>query len=76
MHFPALVIIVLAYIWFGLNEVAAIGAVAVNKVPNVVVTLREGARALDKSLLEMGQAFQLNRRKMLTQIIQIGRAHV
>ena len=69
LNFPALVIIVLAYIWFGLNEVAAIGAVAVNKVPNVVVTLREGARALDKSLLEMGQAFQLNRRKMLTQII-------
>ena len=26
----------LAYIWFGLNEAAAIGAVAVNKIPNVV----------------------------------------
>ena len=46
LNIPALVIIVLAYIWFGLNEAAAIGAVAVNKIPNVVVTMREGARAL------------------------------
>ena len=47
LNLPALVIIILAYVWFGLNEAAAIGAVALNKIPNVVVTLREGARALD-----------------------------
>jgi NitT/TauT family transport system permease protein len=45
LNLPALVIIILAYVWFGLNEAAAIGAVALNKIPNVVVTLREGARA-------------------------------
>lgn len=59
LHLPALVIIVLAYIWLGLNEVAAIGAVALNKLPNTAVTLREGARALDKSLDEMARVFSL-----------------
>ena len=34
-------------------EAAAILAVALNKIPNVVVTVREGARALDRGLLEM-----------------------
>ena len=33
LNLPALVIIVLAYIWAGLNEAAAIGAVALNKLP-------------------------------------------
>jgi len=58
LNIPALVIIVLAYIWFGLNEAAAIGAVAVNKIPNVVVTMREGARALDPSYAEMAAVYR------------------
>ncbi|WP_292434761.1 ABC transporter permease [Mesorhizobium sp.] len=58
LNIPALVVIVLAYIWFGLNEVAAIGAVAVNKIPNVVVTMREGARALDPSYAEMAAVYR------------------
>src|SRR5262245_14787852 len=41
LNLPALVIIVLAYIWGGLTEAAAILAVAVNKVPNAVVVIRE-----------------------------------
>lgn len=58
LNIPALVIIVLAYIWFGLNEAAAIGAVAVNKIPNVVVTMREGARALDPHYAEMAAVYR------------------
>lgn len=58
LNIPALVVIVLAYIWFGLNEAAAIGAVAVNKIPNVVVTMREGARALDPRYAEMAAVYR------------------
>jgi NitT/TauT family transport system permease protein len=58
LNIPALVIIVLAYIWFGLNEIAALGAVAVNKIPNVVVTMREGARALDPRYGEMATIYR------------------
>jgi NitT/TauT family transport system permease protein len=60
LNIPALVIIVLAYIWFGLNEAAAIGAVAVNKIPNVVVTMREGARALDPRYAEMAAVYRFS----------------
>ena len=43
LNVPALITIVLSYLWIGLNEAAAITAVALNKIPNVAVTLREGA---------------------------------
>lgn len=60
LNIPALVIIILAYVWFGLNEAAAIGAVALNKIPNVIVTLREGARSLDPGLDEMARAYRMS----------------
>jgi NitT/TauT family transport system permease protein len=59
LNLPALVVIVLAYIWIGLNETAVIGAVALNKLPNTAVILREGTRALDKNLDEMARVFGL-----------------
>ncbi len=69
LNLPALVIIVLAYIWGGLTEVAAIVAVAVNKLPTAVVTVREGARALDPALDEMAQVFALPRLKVLRHVV-------
>jgi NitT/TauT family transport system permease protein len=69
LNLPALVVIVLAFIWGGLTEIAAILAVAVNKLPNTVVTVREGARALDPGLDEMAQAFALPRLGALHHIV-------
>ncbi len=69
LNLPALVIIILAYVWFGLTEAAAIGAVALNKLPNVIVTIREGARALDPDLDQMAAAFRLSFRKRLFDVV-------
>lgn len=69
LNLPALVVIVLAYVWAGLTEVAAILAVAVNKLPNAVVTLREGARALDPGLDEMARVFAMPRRARLRHVV-------
>jgi len=69
LNLPALVIIVLAYIWAGLNEAAAIGAVALNKLPVTVVTIREGVRALDARLDEMARVFRFSRAKRLTHVV-------
>ncbi|HEX6958317.1 MAG TPA: ABC transporter permease subunit [Ferrovibrio sp.] len=69
LNMPALVTIVLCYIWFGLGETAAILAVTINKIPTVVAIMREGARALDRSLLEMAGAFGMPRRRLLVHII-------
>jgi NitT/TauT family transport system permease protein len=59
LNLPALVIAVLAYVWFGLTEAAAIGAVALNKLPLVAVTMREGARGLDRDYAELAAVFRL-----------------
>lgn len=69
LNLPALVIIILAYIWFGLNEAAAIGAVALTKIPNVAVTIREGARALDPQLSEMAKVFRFPPARVLRDVI-------
>ena len=58
INMPALVVIIFAYVWIGLNETAAILAVAINKLPNVIVVVREGARALDPDIDEMSRAFK------------------
>ncbi len=68
LNIPALVIIILAYVWFGLEEMTAILAIAVNKIPNVVVTVREGARTLDKGYQEMARSFNIGRLKTLLYI--------
>jgi NitT/TauT family transport system permease protein len=69
LNLPALVIIVLAYIWGGLTETAAIAAVAINKLPNAIVTVREGARALDPQLDEMAQVFAVPRWKAFRHVV-------
>lgn len=59
LNVPALVVIVLCYIWIGLNETAAILAVALNKIPVVTVMMREGSRALRPDLDDMARAFRM-----------------
>ncbi|WP_136635833.1 ABC transporter permease [Pseudooceanicola onchidii] len=59
LNIPALVVIVLCYLWIGLNEVAAITAVALNKTAMVAVTLREGVHAMDRQLSDMARAYRM-----------------
>ena len=69
LNLPALVVIVLAYVWGGLTEIAAVLAVAVNKLPTAVVTVREGARALDAALDEMARVFAMPRWKAFRHVV-------
>src|SRR6266705_358103 len=69
LNLPALVVIILAYVWGGLTEAAAIAAVAVNKLPNTIVTIREGARALDPALDEMARVFAVPWRKVIRHVV-------
>ncbi|HRP98809.1 MAG TPA: ABC transporter permease subunit, partial [Rhodocyclaceae bacterium] len=68
LNIPALVTIILCYVWFGLTDVAAVVAVAINKIPTVVVTVREGARAVDHRLMEVARAYRLGRWRTLTRV--------
>lgn len=69
LNIPALVTIILCYVWFGLTEVAAIAAVSINKIPNVAVTIREGARKLDRDLMEMAASFRLSKVRVLRYVV-------
>src|SRR5262249_8871033 len=60
LNIPALVIILLCYVWIGLSEVSAVTAVALNKVPTCAVILREGARSIDRELLQVGEVLRLS----------------
>ena len=69
LNVPALVTIILCYVWFGLIEAAAIFAVVANKLPNVIITIREGSRALDQDLLDMARSYHFSKRKTLVHVI-------
>lgn len=69
LNVPALVTIILCYVWFGLSEFAGILAVVINKLPNVIVTIREGVRALDQDLLDMARCYRFSWRKTLAHVI-------
>ncbi len=69
LNLPALVIIVLIYIWFGLGEWQLVVAVALNKLPSTIVTMREGARALDPRLDAMARSCRVSRWSMLRDVV-------
>ncbi len=69
LNLPALVLIVLCYLWIGLNETAAIVAVTLNKIPNVATVIREGARALDPGLDAMAQVYRMPLARRLRHVV-------
>jgi len=69
LNLPALVVIVLCYLWIGLTEVAAILAVSINKIPNVAIVLREGARALSPDLDAMARVYAMPRGARLRHVV-------
>lgn len=69
LNLPALVLIVLCYLWIGLNEMAAITAVTLNKTAMVLVTIRQGVRAFDPVLDDLATVSRLSRGKRLRHIV-------
>jgi len=69
LNMPALVTAILCFIWIGLNETAAVLAVALNKIPTTITNIREGARALDTQLLQVGEVYKVPRLLTLRKIV-------
>ncbi|MFA9373128.1 MAG: ABC transporter permease [Poseidonibacter sp.] len=68
LNIPALVTIIICYIWFGLTDFALLLAVIINKVPMVIVTIREGARAMDKKYIQIAQIYNISKMQRIKQI--------
>lgn len=66
---PRILPLVVAYLLIGLNDTAAIVALVIILVPQVVVQMRESIRAMDTKLLEMARAFRRPRLQIWRQVI-------
>ena len=60
MNTPVLVIAVLCFIWFKTGEAAAILAVVLSKFPNNTVIIRDGVRAFDPGLDDIGTIYRFS----------------
>ncbi|WP_108259250.1 ABC transporter permease [Mangrovicoccus ximenensis] len=69
LNLPALVLIVLCYLWIGLTETAAIAAVTLNKVPNVTTVIREGVRSFSADLDAMATVYRMPFRTRLRHVL-------
>jgi len=68
MTVPAVIIAVLAMLWFGLGDLAVIFLVAVIVFPTMYVNTVSGVQAVDRRLTEMGQVYHFSRRLLLTEV--------
>jgi NitT/TauT family transport system permease protein len=68
MTMPAVIIALLAMLWFGLGDGAVIFIVAAVVVPSVYVNTVAGVLAIDRRLVEMGGVYRLPRKLLLTEI--------
>ena len=68
LNLPAIVIITLCLIWGGMNQTAIVTAVALNKIPNTAVTMREGTRSLSRDLNEMAFIYRFGWWKTLRHV--------
>jgi len=68
LNIPALVTIIICYIWFGLTDTAALLAVIINKVPTVIVTVREGAKTIDQKYMQIAKVYKVSKFETLTKV--------
>ena len=71
-NIPALALIPLVILWFGIDETAKLFLVAVGVFFPVYINTYHGIRSVDPDLIEMGNAYGLSRRELYQQIILPG----
>ena len=65
---PTILMVFLAVLWFGFNEVGSLVAVMCVVMPFVAVNIFQGAKAMDKSLLDMAISFRADRRMLVRKV--------
>ncbi|RIH89397.1 putative aliphatic sulfonates transport permease protein SsuC [Calidithermus terrae] len=66
---PRILPLVVCYLLIGLNDTAAIVGLVIILVPQVVVQMREGIRAIDVKLVEMARALRRPRGQIWRQVV-------
>jgi NitT/TauT family transport system permease protein len=65
---PTILMVFLAVMWFGFSEAGGLIAVMAVVTPYVAVNIFEGARAMDKSLIEMAVTFKAPRLLLIRKV--------
>jgi|LGOV01.1.fsa_nt_gb NitT/TauT family transport system permease protein len=65
---PAVVIAIVAMLWFGMGSSQVIFVAIIITAPITYINVSEGVLAIDKKIIEMGSVFNFSRRMFLTQI--------
>jgi NitT/TauT family transport system permease protein len=68
MTVPAIVITILAMLWFGMGGTAVIIVASLISIPIAYVNVKTGITEIDGRLLEMGQTFKFPRKMILSEI--------
>lgn len=71
-NIPALAMIPLVILWFGIDESAKLFLIAVSVFFPIYLNTFHGIRGVDPGLIEMGRTYGLSRRQLYTQIILPG----
>lgn len=66
---PSLCYAIMAFIWFGLNESAAIIAIAVTAAPSITINIWEGVKNVDTRLVAMAKVFEATRPTIVRRVL-------
>ena len=66
---PSLCYAIMAFMWFGLNEGAAIIAIAVTAAPSITINIWEGVKNVDTKLVAMAQVFEASRPAIVRRVL-------
>lgn len=65
---PTILMVFLAVMWFGFNEIGSLVAVVGVVTPYVAVNIFQGAQAMDKSVIDMATVFRANKKMMIRKV--------
>ena len=66
---PSLCYAIVCFILIGLNELAAIVAIALTAAPSIAINLWEGVKTIDTKLVDMARVFEANRAMVLGRVL-------
>jgi NitT/TauT family transport system permease protein len=66
---PSLCYIILCFLWFGLNEWAAIGAIGLTTFPIIAINVWSGVKSIDAQLNDMAWTFGISRSERILKVI-------
>lgn len=66
---PGLCYIIVAFMWFGINERSAVLAIMLTTLPAIAINIWSGVKAIDQRLTDMARAFRATRTRRTAMVV-------